>query len=171
MLSFPYPILNTHTPMKKITSIALVFLSTVFLIACSPGSKDSHPQQLLTKRVAIFKKFTKALEPMGLVARDRQDYVKGEFTAQAQALQELSTQPWAYFSADGNYPPTRAKPEVWTKAAEFKLAQEQYLSAVTQLVSVADSADMPAIRSSVDAVQRSCKSCHDAFRNDTPSGP
>lgn len=156
--------------MKKTIPIALLVATTTLLTACGPGAKDTHPQQLLTKRIAIFKKFTKALEPMGLVARDRQDYVKADFMAQALALQELASQPWTYFSADGNYPPTRAKPSVWSQAAEFKQAQVKYLAAVDELVKVADSADMAAIRGGVDAVQKSCKSCHDQFRSDTPGG-
>jgi len=155
--------------MQKFTLIAVVTL-TALLSACSDRVKDTHPQQLVSKRQAIFKKFTKTLEPLGMVARDRQDYVRAEFMANAQTLQELSTQPWAYFTADGNYPPTRAKAEVWSKASEFKQAQDSYLAAVDQLVKISGDNDMPAIRASVDAVQKSCKSCHDKFRNETPGG-
>lgn len=156
--------------MQKTSFIALFVVATALLTACGPSAKDTHPQQLLTKRIAIFKKFTKALEPMGLVARDRQDYVKADFMAQALALQELASQPWAFFSADGNYPPTRAKPAVWSQAAEFKQAQVKYLAAVDELVKISGSADLAAIRAGVDAVQKSCKSCHDQFRSDTPGG-
>jgi cytochrome c556 len=136
------------------------------LSACGDAAKDTHPKQLVSQRLAIFKKFTKTLEPMGLVARDRKDFVKSEFMASALALQELSTQPWALFSADGNYPPTRAKPEVWSKAEAFKQAQDSYLSAVNQLVKVSDGVDMDALRSAVDAVQKNCKSCHETFRSE-----
>jgi cytochrome c556 len=151
--------------MQKIALIPLLAM-TVLLSACSDRVKDTHPQQLVSKRQAIFKKFTKTLEPMGLVARERQDYLKADFMASAQALQELATQPWAYFTADGNYPPTRAKPEVWSQAAEFKQAQDSFLANVNKLVAVSGSADLPAIRASVDAVEKSCKSCHDQFRSD-----
>lgn len=154
---------------KNITLIILVAVTTL-LVACSDRAKDTHPQQLVTKRVAIFKQFTKALEPMGLVARDRQSYIKADFMAQAQALQTLSTQPWAYFTADGNYPPTRTKPVAWVDGSGFKQAQDSYLATVDHLVKVSGSADMPSIRDAVNAVQKSCKSCHDKFRNDTPGG-
>jgi cytochrome c556 len=151
--------------MQKIALITLV-AATALLGACSDRVKDTHPQQLVSKRQAIFKKFTQTLEPMGLVARDRQDYARADFVASAQALQQLASQPWAYFTADGNYPPTRAKPEVWSQAGEFKQAQDNYLKTVDQLVQVAGSADLPSIRASVEAVQKSCKSCHDQFRSD-----
>ncbi len=141
--------------------------STLLLGACSSGSGDPHPDKLMTKRIAIFKKFTKTLEPMGLVARDRQDYVKAEFVEHAQALQALSTQPWVYFSADGNYAPSRAMPEIWQQPEVFQKSKDRYLAAVDALVAVAGSADMPAINAAVDAVQKSCKSCHDQFRSET----
>jgi cytochrome c556 len=153
--------------MSKLIPIALTLIASATLLgACSEGSKDTHPQQLLTKRITIFKKMTKTLEPLGLVARGRQDYIKSEFVEGAQALKDLSSQPWAFFTADGNYPPTRAKPEVWSKPDEFKQAQNKYLASVDKLVEVSGSADISAIATAVDAVQKSCKSCHDQFRNE-----
>ena len=151
--------------MQKFALITLL-ASTFMLSACSDRIKDTHPQQLVSTRQALFKKFTKTLEPMGLVARDRQDYVKADFMASAQALQVLASQPWAYFTADGNYPPTRAKPEVWSQVGEFKQAQDGFLANVNKLVDVSGSADLPAIRASVEAVEKGCKSCHDQFRSD-----
>jgi len=145
---------------------AALLSSIVLLAACSEQARDTHPQQLVSQRQAIFKKMTKTLEPMGLVARGRESFNKTEFQQQARELQQLSGQPWAFFTADGNYPPTRAKPEVWQKAAEFKLAQDNYLSQVGQLVSAAGSADLTAISSAVDSVEKSCKSCHEQFRNE-----
>jgi cytochrome c556 len=150
----------------KIASVLFVCAAVAALVACGESAKDPHPDQLVTKRLAIFKKFTKTLEPMGLVARDRNEYVKAEFVANAQALQELSKQPWVYFSAEGNYQPSRAKPEIWTQPDVFKKVQTDYLAAVDQLVAVAGSGDMPSIKNAVDEVQKSCKACHDQFRLD-----
>lgn len=151
--------------MTKTTLIALL-ATTALLASCSDAGKDTHPQQLVSKRQAIFKKFTKTLEPLGLVARDRRDYVKAEFVADALALQELSNQPWVYFSAEGNYQPSRAKPEIWSQPDAFKKVQTDYLASVDQLVKVSGNGDMPAIRSAVDDVQKNCKTCHDQFRID-----
>ena len=153
--------------MLKTLSVALTLIaSTLLLGACSDRPKDTHPQQLVTQRQAIFKKMTKTLEPLGLVARGHKDYAKVEFMEGAQALKDLSSQPWVFFSADGNYPPTKAKPAVWSQAAEFKQAADTYQGNVDKLVAVSGSADLPAISAAVDAVQKSCKSCHDQFRNE-----
>jgi cytochrome c556 len=145
---------------------AALIASALLLGACSDDVKDTHPQQLVSKRQAIFKKLTKTLEPMGLVARDRKDYNKGEFQAEALALQELSSQPWVLFAPDGNYPPTRAKPSVWQLVSEFKQAQDSYIATVDQLVQVSASANLVAIRQAVNEVEKSCKSCHNQFRSE-----
>ncbi len=153
--------------MFKPAPLVLSLLACSLLLGgCGDSVKDTHPQKLVSQRQAIFKKMTKTLEPLGLVARGHKDYAKVEFVEGAQALKELSSQPWVFFSADGNYPPTKAKPAVWSQAAEFKTATDTYLATVDKLVQVSDSADLPAISAAVDAVQKSCKSCHEQFRNE-----
>ena len=144
-------------------------VATITLSGCTGEAKDTHPEQLVTKRRAVFKQFTRTLEPIGLVARGRKDYNPREVNASALELQKLAQQPWALFSADSNYPPTHAKPEVWQKAAEFKQAQEQYLATVSQLVKAAEAGDLEHIKPAVSAVEKSCKSCHDQFRNEAAS--
>ena len=151
---------------KNLPTALLLTAATLLLAACSDSVKDTHPQQLVSKRQAIFKKMTQTLEPMGQVARERKDYDKGEFLASALELQKLSGQPWALFTADGNYPPTRARPEVWQKAAEFRQAQDSFQLTLAQLVKVAASADLPAIRNAVNEVEKSCKNCHGEFRRE-----
>ncbi len=149
-----------------LTTTVVLALAALSLTACSGEVKDTHPDQLVTKRRAIFKEFTRTLEPMGMVARDRKAYNPREFNISALELQKLSTQPWVHFTPDSNYPPTHAKPEAWEKAAEFKLAQDDYLATVGKLVQAAQGSDLDAIKSSVNAVQKSCKTCHNQFRND-----
>ncbi|GAB4401766.1 MAG: cytochrome c [Rhodoferax sp.] len=133
---------------------------------CSEAVKDTHPQQWVSKRQALFKQMTKALEPMGLVVRGRQDYQAADFKEHADTLLALSTQPWALFAPDSNYPPTRAKPAVWQVPADFQRAQDEFVAAVKALHALAPSGDLKALRPAVEAVEKSCKSCHDSFRND-----
>ena len=148
-------------------SIVIVAIATILtLSACNDTAKDTHPDQLVTKRNAIFKQFTRTLEPMGLVARERQAYNAREFLASALELEKISSQPWVYFTADSNYPPTHAKAQVWSKSSDFKAAQDSYLASVSQLVKAAQGGDVTVIRPAVNDVQKSCKSCHNQFRND-----
>ena len=155
--------LKLRTPARAVLVAAA--LAGAGLAGCSDEPKDTHPDQLVTKRRGVFKQFGKVLEPMGLVARDRQTYNARAFNVSAEELNKLASQPWAYFTPDSNYPPTRAKPEVWSKAADFKVAQDNYQGTTQQLLKAAQAGDLVAIRLAVDGVQKSCKSCHDSFRN------
>ncbi len=152
--------------MKIISTALLTLFTALALTACNDEAKDTHPDKLVTQRRALFKEFTRTLEPMGLVARDRKDYNPREFNINALALQKLASQPWPLFTPDSNYPPTHAKPDVWLKATEFKAAQEDYLARVNQLVNAAQGDDLSLIKTRVNDVQQSCKSCHNQFRND-----
>ena len=150
----------------RLPTLLLVLTSLLALGACSGDAKDTHPDQLVTKRKAIFKQFTKTLEPMGMVARGRKDYNPREFNINALELQKLTSQPWALFTADSNYPPTLAKPAVWEKPAEFKLAQDKFQVTIAGLVQASQGSDLDSIKTAVDSVQKSCKGCHDQFRNE-----
>ncbi len=159
---------QNHMP-KSIGLTLIVVFASLMLAACGEEAKDTHPDQPVTKRRAILKQFTKTLEPIGLVARGRQAYNPREINLAALALQKLSTQPWPLFTADSNYPPTRAKAAVWTQPDEFKSAQQDYEGKVGELVKAAQMGDLDAIKASVNSVEKSCKSCHTQFRNDSAS--
>lgn len=153
--------------MPRLLSSSLIAVFAAFaLTACNDTPKDTHPGQPVAKRKAVFKQIMRTLEPMGMVARDRKDYERQEFLASAKELKQLATQPWVYFTPDSNYPPTRAKAEVWQKPAEFKQAQEKLQVTTDQLAKAAESGNLDIIRPAVNEVQKSCKACHDQFRGE-----
>ncbi len=153
-----------NRPETILLKMALGLLLCLSLGACFEPIKDTHPDQLLTKRRALFKQYTRAMEPIGLVASGRKEYKPDEFLALVQDLDKLSTKPWAYFPADGNYPPTHAKPAVWSQPAAFKDAQEKYQASVHALLLAAQAGKLEAVQPAVDGVTNSCKACHTDFR-------
>jgi cytochrome c556 len=155
---------NRPNRLPRRCGLAVLLAATLAWTACSEAPKDTHPEQLVSKRQALFKQFTRALEPMGLVARERQPYQADAFLAQALALQLLAPQPWALFRPDGNYPPTRALAKVWGEPAAFEQAQQIYLARVDALVEAAKGRELKSIRPAVEQVEQSCKACHDQFR-------
>lgn len=144
--------------------ISLGLLLCLSLGACFEPIKDTHPDQVLTKRRALFKQYTRAMEPIGLVASARKEYKPDEFLALVQDLDKLSTKPWVYFPADGNYPPTHAKPTVWSQPEAFKDAQEKYKASVHDLLLAAQAGKLDAVQRAVEGVTNSCKACHRDFR-------
>jgi cytochrome c556 len=145
---------------------SLAIIATLTMTGCFDAPKDTHPDLVLTKRKSVFKQMNNAFEPLVKAANGRSNFSKDAFLAQTQDLGTLSAKPWVFFPADGNYPPTHAKPEVWSKPQEFKAAQDTYLAAVRQLQAIALTGDMDQIRPAVAAVDDGCKACHQKFRNE-----
>ncbi len=139
-------------------------VATLTLTACSNEPQDTHPDQPVAKRKAVFKQMLRTLEPMGMVVREREDYDRQKFLAGAMELKQLATEPWVHFTPDSNYPPTRAKPEVWQKPADFIQAQQKLKESTDQLVEAAKNGNMAQIKPALNRVEESCKSCHQHFR-------
>lgn len=62
---------------------------------------------------------------------------------------------------------TKALPEIWTKAPEFKAAQDQFAREAAALVKVNAGGDIAAMRSQSRKLGGTCKSCHDRFREES----
>ena len=59
---------------------------------------------------------------------------------------------------------TLAKPVIWTKAAEFRAAQDNFAKQADAFQRAATSGDTDAIRASALSLGGACKGCHDQFR-------
>ena len=149
--------------MSRFLLLTLIAASLT-LTACSSEPQDTHPDQPVTKRKAVFKQMLRTLEPMGMVVREREDYNSQAFLAEAKKLKQLASEPWAHFTPDSNYPPTRAKPEIWQKPADFTHAQQKLEESTEKLLKAAESGNMALIRPALNSVEESCKSCHQQFR-------
>lgn len=61
---------------------------------------------------------------------------------------------------------TEAKPEIWTRGKEFAHAQRALINEAARLRQVAAASDIEAIKSQYRAVGKTCKGCHNAFREE-----
>jgi cytochrome c556 len=59
---------------------------------------------------------------------------------------------------------TRAKPEVWKDFAAFTEAHEHFVAAAESMVSAVDSNDTAALAERHQTLGKTCKGCHDSFR-------
>lgn len=150
--------------MKFSVSLILIALSAAMLSACGEP-KDTHPGQPVAKRKAVFKDMLRVFEPMGMVGRDRGEYVKEDFLAHAREFQSLAKQPWVYFAPDTNYPPTKAKADVWQNPEEFARQSQKFQALADQLLKAAQDGNLDTIRPLVGDVEKSCQTCHKQFRS------
>jgi cytochrome c556 len=61
--------------------------------------------------------------------------------------------------------PTKAKPEIWTKQADFKTKMDKMGVETTKLAQVSRSASFDDIKKQFGATGATCKACHDDYKN------
>ena len=59
---------------------------------------------------------------------------------------------------------TAARPEIWQQPAEFKAAQKVFGEQAARLAQMADGNDLGAIKAQWQALGKTCKGCHEKFR-------
>lgn len=123
----------------------------------------------VSARQDIFKQFKKDAAAMGKMVKS--DAInKEEFSKLAAHLDEVAQQPWQHFpagTASGQAArKTEAKAEIWSKPAEWTKAVDSFKAETGKLKQVAANGDAASIKNQFAAVQKTCKSCHDAFRKD-----
>lgn len=138
-------------------------IAATLLTACGGEPEDTRPGQPVAHRRAAFKELLREFEPMGTMIRDNA-YDAQRFATQATKVKALSERPWQYFGPDTQYPPSHAKDEVWAKPAEFEAQRQAFLAATDKLLAVAGTKDEKLAASAFQAVEKTCKNCHDAFK-------
>lgn len=87
----------------------------------------------------------------------------------AKQIEDLTTQQKFWFPA-GTGPDadieTQAKPEIWQFAAEFKARQDAFSQEARKLAQIAAGEDVSAIRVQWRELGKTCKSCHEKFREE-----
>lgn len=133
------------------------------LLAACGEAEDTRPGQPVKHRQQAFKELIKHFEPMGTMLRDNR-YDADKFLALAEELGKRRDAPWPYFGADTDYPPSKAKPEVWSQTADFEQARQAFIAASDRLLAAARSKDKASVEQSYKETYEACQGCHKRFR-------
>lgn len=140
-----------------------ILITLAGLASCTAHVEDTRPGQPVKTRQDAFKEILRVFEPMGVMLRtDRYDSVR--FAELAAELSGISERPWVHFSADTNYPPSKAKDAVWKQPDEFERKKLAFSAAITRLDSAVTSAKKEGISKAYFELHDTCKSCHDQFK-------
>lgn len=146
------------------TRIALLLPALILIAGCTGPDIDPHPGHPVMKRQAAFKQMLQTMEQMGMVVRERQEYKAADFQERARELKKLAQEPWQYFTPDSNYPPTRAKPDLWEHPANFAEFGKDLDESLNQLIAAAETGKLAKIAPAYASVEDACQACHQRFR-------
>lgn len=143
-------------------TLASLMIVVALLSACGEP-EDTRPGQPVKARQQAFKALLRSFEPMSKMMKEDR-YNADEFAVMAADLMAKRDEPWSHFGPDTNYPPSKSKPAVWDKAADFDQAKKDFLSATDALNAAAQAHDKARVETLYQRVYETCKACHDQFR-------
>ena len=134
-------------------------------VCAMPASSQVKPDTQVRQRQAAMilqgKYFYGHLRP---TAQGKIPYDAAVVARNVGYLDALARMPWDGFTAATSGIKSRATPAVFSDTAKFKEAQDQFMAEVTRLAEVTRKGDEAAIKTQILAVDKSCNSCHDNFR-------
>lgn len=108
--------------------------------------------------------------PLYHMAKDEMPYDKALFQRNAEYLAVLSKLPKDGFVPGSERGDTKAKPEIWSRSDKFKQVNDRFESEAAKLAEVSKSGDWAAVKSQFSQLQKTCKACHDDFKNREVNG-
>ena len=84
--------------------------------------------------------------------------------AEAEFLVSLASEMDSYFPENSNQSPSEAKDEIWLQWDDFVGAIQSFENASTALIDAAATEDPRAMDGAFSDMTKSCKSCHQQFR-------
>jgi cytochrome c556 len=145
-------------------AIAAVGITVALGAMASTAFAQARPDILVKQRQAAMTLIGKYFGPMGLMAQGKVPFDAKVVQRNADYLHALSQMPWDGFHESTKGEKTRALPEIWTNAGQFKQAAERFQTEVDKLHSAAKGGDEGAIKAQIGAVGKTCAGCHDNFR-------
>jgi len=147
--------------MKKLAIASLA--GTLLLGAVNVQADDI--EDAIEYRQGIFTAMKWYFGPMGAMVKGDMPYDQAEFTRRAEQFAKLTPMAEEGF-VEGSAEGSEALPEIWEDMDTFSAGFDKLETAANALVAASKTGDMGQIKPAFGEVAKSCKGCHDNFRED-----
>lgn len=144
--------------MKK-TAIAVLLVATAIPVV----AQEVKPENQVKYRRAAYQLMNLNFTNLDNMAKDKKPFNAAEAQRNAELVAILSPIPKEYFG-EGTDKDTKAKPEIWTKRADFDAKMEKMVTEAGKLPTVVRVGDTAAFKKQVADVGAACKACHEDYR-------
>ena len=152
-------------------SISFLSLAGLALVLTSLAQAAPSPyEEPIRYRRAAMVMIKVHYDRLSQMLKGTRPFTKEEFSRHASVLEVLSQVSLDGFVAGSHEGETKAKAEIWSDWKKFKAQGDQFRTATTRLREMAPAASQDALKSQLSEVTRSCKNCHDDFKNAAVGG-
>jgi cytochrome c556 len=146
--------------MKK---IAMVGLAGVLVLG-STAALATDVEEAIEYRRGVFSAVKWHFATMADMVKGKQDYDAEDFARRAEIVAQLSRLPLEGFIPGSYEGDTEALPEIEQNWDKFEQGMNTLVEKTDALAAVAQSGDMEKIRPAFGEVGKTCKGCHDNFK-------
>lgn len=140
--------------------------ASAVLLTLPAAAQFQKPADAVEYRQSAFTVMGTHFARIGAMANNKVPFDAKAVQANADIVATMSTLPFTAFGAGTNVADTEAKPVVWTEQPRFKEAAEKMQGEVSKLQAAARTGDEAQIKAAFGAAAKTCKACHDHFRNE-----
>lgn len=147
----------------------LTALAATLLAASSAQAQQApKPEQLIKWRQSAYQVIgwnTGRVKANVDGTYNKEDVIRAANTIAALANSSLPTLFAAGTDTGKGWHDTTVKPALFSNAAGAATAQANFAKEATELARVAQGGDVAAVKAQLAALQKTCKACHDDYRN------
>jgi cytochrome c556 len=161
------PPVITHDPLKSKETSMKRYVFAVALTAGLSGvgqAQFQKPEDAIKYRQAAFTLMGNHFGRIAAMAQGKVPFDAKAAQANADVLSTVVNLPYTAFGDGTDLGTTKAKPEIWKEMPKFKEAAEKMQSEVVKLNAATKTGNLDAIKAAVGDVGKSCKACHDNYR-------
>ncbi len=148
--------------MKKIALFGMTAALTCFSFAATAELKVEDATKY---RQGVFQAFKWNLGPMGAMVKGETEFNEEKFNMHAERLAQLSSMPWEGFIAGSFSKNTAALPKIENDREGYQKQIDNFQKAASNLAAAAKTNEMKNIGPAFAQAGRSCKSCHDKYKD------
>ncbi len=151
-------------------SIPSFWLSALAVAACATAlpaaAQFAKPEDAVKYRRAAFTVMGAHFGRVAAMANGKVPFDAKAAADNAEIATIASRLPYAGFVEGSDKGDTKAKPEIWTEMDKFKAAAAKMQEEMVKFNVAAKSGNLDTIKAAVGETGKSCKACHDSYRNE-----
>ena len=129
-------------------------------------SAQVKPEDVIKYRQAVYKVMGWNFAPMAAMVKGEKPYDKEAFVRHAMIVSQMSPLAMEGFAVGSDKgADSKAKPEIWTKSADFKEKMDKMVGESKKLAAIASTGSFDEIKKQFGATGGACKACHDDYKN------
>ena len=142
-------------------------LGAVGVCMCMPTLTyaQSAAEKAIRTRQSAYYLMSQQMARINATLKGESAFDRASLAISADAVDLISRIVVDYYPAGSDQGSTKAKPEIWTEAPRFKQLAQALQSESANLKLAVKGGDLDAIRTAYGATSKSCKACHDSYKD------